>query len=249
MRNAEGRGARRARLRSLRTHYSELRTTLLLFFFLFLIGGQALAATFTDDLGRKIEVEGPPRRIVSVAPSVTETLFALGLGDRVVAVSSYCEFPPEALNKEKIGGYINPSLEKIVASKPDLVIGIAEGDLKSFMDRLISLKIPVYIANPRNVSEVLASIQNIGKVTFFSQAAEKITRAMNERIQAVQVKVQGRPHPRVMPVLNFDPLMSAGKGTFVDDLIRLAGGRNVAEKVEGNTPVSVWRKFLPRTRK
>jgi iron complex transport system substrate-binding protein len=187
-------------------------------------------------LGRKIEVEGPPQRIVSVAPSVTETLFALGLGDRVVGVSSYCEFPPEALKKEKIGGYINPSLEKIVASKPDLVIGIAEGDLKSFMDRLISLKIPVYITNPRNVSEVLASIQNIGKVTFFSQAAEKITRAMNERIQAVQVKVQGRPHPRVMPVLNFDPLMSAGKGTFVDDLIRLAGGRNVAEKVRGKYP-------------
>ena len=236
MRNAECRGARRAPLRNLRTHYSELRTTLLLFSFLFVIGDQALAATFTDDLGRKIEVEGPPQRIVSVAPSVTETLFALGLGDRVVGVSSYCEFPPEALKKEKVGGYINPSLEKIVASKPDLVIGIAEGDLKTFMDRLISLKIPVYITNPRNVSEVLASIQNIGKVTFFSQAAEKITRAMKERIQAVQVKVQGRPHPRVMPVLNFDPLMSAGKGTFVDDLIRLAGGRNVAEKVRGKYP-------------
>jgi iron complex transport system substrate-binding protein len=209
---------------------------ILLFSFLFVMGGQALAATFIDDLGRKIEMEGPPQRIVSVAPSVTETLFALGLGDRVVGVSSYCEFPPEALEKEKVGGYINPSLEKIVASKPDLVIGIAEGDLKTFMDKLISLKIPVYISNPRNVSEVLASIKNIGKVTFSSQSAEKITEAMEGRIQAVRVKVQGRPHPRVMPVLNIDPLMSAGKGTFVDDLIRLAGGRNVAEKVRGKYP-------------
>ncbi len=209
---------------------------ILLFSFLLAIGDKALAATFTDDLGRKVEVEGPPQRIVSVAPSVTETLFALGLGDRVVGVSSYCEFPPEALKKEKVGGYINPSLEKIIALRPDLVIGIAEGDLKAFMEKLAGLKIPVYITNPRNVSEVLTSIQNVGKVTFSTQAAEKITQAMKERIQAVQAKVQGRPHLRVLPVLNFDPLMSAGRGTFVDDLIRLAGGRNVAEKVKGKYP-------------
>jgi iron complex transport system substrate-binding protein len=209
---------------------------LLLFSFFFLMGDEVVAVTFTDDLGRKIEVEGPPQRIISAAPSVTETLFALGLGGRVVGVSSYCEFPPEALKKEKIGGYINPSLEKIVALKPDLVIGIAEGDLKAFMEKLAGLKVPVYITHPRNVSEVLTSIQNVGKVTFSSQAAEKITQAMKERIQAVQAKVQGRPHPRVLPVLNFDPLMTAGRGTFVDDLIRLAGGRNVAEKVKGKYP-------------
>jgi iron complex transport system substrate-binding protein len=212
--------------------------------FLLLLQDQTSAATFTDDLGRKIEMERAPQRIVSVAPSVTETLFALGLGDRVVGVSSYCEFPPEALKKEKVGGYINPSLEKIVALKPDLVIGIAEGDLKGFMDKVASLRIPVFITNPRNVSEVLASIQNVGKVTFSSPAAEKVTQAMKERIQAVQVRVQGRPHPRVLPVLNFDPLMTAGRGTFVDDLIRLAGGRNVAEKVQGKYPrVSVEEVF------
>jgi len=210
------------------------------FIFIFLlipfIAGNSSAAVFTDEVGRKVELPGSPQRIVSVAPSVTEVLFALGLGHRVVGVSSYCEFPPEALKKEKVGGYINPSLEKIVALRPDLVIGIAEGDLKTFVDKLASLKIPVYITSPRNVSAVLTSIEKIGKVTFSPRPAEKITQMMKERIQAVEAKVQGQPRPRVLPVLSFDPLISAGRGTFVDDLIRLAGGRNLAGVAKGKYP-------------
>jgi iron complex transport system substrate-binding protein len=209
---------------------------LLLFFLLGGLGDKAFGATFIDEAGRGVEVKGPPQRIVSVAPSVTEILFALGLGSRVAGVSVYCQFPPEALKKEKIGGYINPSLEKIVALKPDLVIGIAEGDLKSFVDKLADLKIPVYIANPQNVSEVLSSIQKIGEATFSSPAAGKVVAGMKERIQGIQSRVRGRPQFRVLHILNFDPLISAGKGTFVDDLIRLAGGRNLAEKAQGRYP-------------
>jgi iron complex transport system substrate-binding protein len=212
---------------------------LFLFLIFFLLGGsgdKAFGTTFIDEAGREVEVKGPPQRIVSVAPSVTEILFALGLGGRVAGVSVYCQFPPEALKKEKIGGYINPSLEKIVALKPDLVIGIAEGDLKSFVDKLAGLKIPVYIANPQNVSEVLNSIQKIGEATFSSPAAGKVVAGMKERIQGIQSRVRGRPQFRVLHILNFDPLISAGKGTFVDDLIRLAGGRNLAEKAQGRYP-------------
>ncbi len=211
-------------------------TGLLLFILLFGIGKDVPAATFIDEAGREVEVKGPPQRIVSVAPSVTEILFAMGLGDRIVGVSAYCQFPPEARKKEKIGGYINPSLEKIVALKPDLVIGIAEGDLKSFVDKLAGLKIPVYITNPQNVSEVITSIQKIGEVTFSSPAARKITAAMEARIQDIQNRVRGKPRYRVLHILDFDPLISAGKGTFVDDLIRLAGGRNLAEKASGRYP-------------
>src|SRR4030042_1612597 len=130
---------------------------LLIAFFLF-ISGNVSGAVFTDEVGRTVEVQGSPQRIVSVAPNVTEILFALGLGDRLVGISSYCQFPPEALKKEKVGGYINPSLEKIVALRPDLVIGIAEGDLKTFVDKLAKLKIPVYITNPQNVAEVITSV-------------------------------------------------------------------------------------------
>lgn len=213
-----------------------LQIVLVIILFILIGGGNSFAATFTDEVGRKLEVQGSPQRIVSVAPSVTETLFALGLGDRLVGVSSYCQFPPEALKKEKVGGYINPSLEKIVALRPDLVIGIAEGDLKTFVDKLAKLKIPVYITNPKNVSEVITSMQHIGEVTYSAQSAQRVTQAMKERIQAIRTKVQGRPHPRVLHVLNFEPLISAGKGTFVDDLIRLGGGRNIAETAQGKYP-------------
>jgi iron complex transport system substrate-binding protein len=209
---------------------------ILLFLFLLTPGNGAAAATFTDEVGRKVDATGVPQRIISVAPSITETLFALGLGDRVVGVSSYCKYPPEALKKEKIGGYVNPSLEKIVALKPDLVVAIAEGDLKAFVDKLAGLKIPVFIVNPADVFGVLTSIQNIGKATYSSRAAQKLTRTMEERIRAVQKKTQGRPRPRVLQVLSMDPLLSVGKGTFVDDLIRLGGGRNVAEDAAGKYP-------------
>jgi len=212
-------------------HLSTLLMGLLLF-----ISSNVYGATFTDEVGRRLEVPGSPRRIVSVAPSVTETLFALGLGDRLVGVSSYCQFPPEALKKEKVGGYINPSLEKIVALRPDLVIGIAEGDLTTFVDRLAKLKIPVYITNPKNVFGVITSIQHIGKVTSSARSAQRVTQAIRERVQAIQTKVQGRLRPRVLHVLNFEPLISAGKGTFVDDLIRLGGGRNIAETAQGKYP-------------
>ncbi|MBP1723413.1 MAG: ABC-type transporter cobalamide binding protein [Deltaproteobacteria bacterium] len=203
---------------------------------LFVFGARAPAATFIDEAGRTLEVNGPPQRIVSVAPNVTEILFALGLEDRLVGVSVYCQYPPEALKKEKIGGYINPSLEKIVALRPDLVIGIAEGDLKTFVDKLAGLKVPVYIANPRDALQVLTSIQKIGEVTFAQEPARKIVRSMEERVWTIQDKVQGQPRPRVLHILDFNPLISAGKGTFVDDLIRFAGGRNVAETATGKYP-------------
>jgi iron complex transport system substrate-binding protein len=207
-----------------------------LFVFFFCVGNRAPAATFTDEVGRTVEISGPPRRIVSVAPNVTEILFALGLEDRLVGVSNYCQYPPEAKKIEKIGGYINPSLEKIVALRPDLVVGIAEGDLRTFVDKLAGLNVPVYIANPRDALEVLTSIRKIGEATFAPEPARRIVRSMEERIRKVQDKVRGRPRPRVLHILDFNPLLSAGKGTFVDDLIRLGGGRNVAETATGKYP-------------
>jgi iron complex transport system substrate-binding protein len=211
----------------------------LIILFIFILSGmgdRALSATFTDEVGRTVEVSGPPQRIVSVAPNVTEILFALGLEDRLVGVSNYCQYPPQAKKIEKIGGYINPSLEKIVALRPDLVVGIAEGDLRTFVDKLAGLKVPVYIANPRDALEVLTSIRKIGEVTFAPEPARRIVRSMEEKIGSIRDKVQGRRRPRVLHILDFNPLISAGKGTFVDDLIRLGGGRNVAEAATGKYP-------------
>jgi iron complex transport system substrate-binding protein len=207
-----------------------------LVFSLFFSAQECFSATFMDEVGFRVEINAPPQRIVSVAPSVTEVLFALGLGDRVVGVTAYCNYPPEALKKEKVGGYITPSLEKIIALKPGLVIGTADGDLKAFVNKLASLGTSVYITNPRTVSGVMTSIRNIGEVTFSQLAAQKVIAAMKEKIQKIQEKGQGRPQPRVLHVMAYDPLISSGKGTFVDDLIRIAGGANIAESARGKHP-------------
>jgi len=194
------------------------------------------SGTFIDEVGRKMELKSPPERIVSVAPSVTEILFAIGLGEKIVGVSTYCNYPPEALKKDKIGGYMTPSLEKIVALQPDLVIGSADGDLKAFVNKLDQLGIPVYITNPGSVSEVMISIQNIGELTFSQSAAKRVVNSMKGKIQTIQEKIQGRPRLRVLHVLAYEPLISSGKGTFVDDLIRLAGGANIATNAKGKHP-------------
>jgi iron complex transport system substrate-binding protein len=210
----------------------------ILLFFLLLFGMReiGLAVTFSDELGRKVIIAHPPQRIISIAPSVTEILFALDLGERIVGVSSYCNYPPEAKRKERVGGYINPSMEKIVALHPDLVIQTADGDLKTFVDRLASLGIPIYITNPRSVTEVMDSILRIGEVTSTSKGAQNLVSSMGQKIQDIQRRVQGQPQPRVLHAMSVDPLISSGKGTFVHDLILLAGGKNVAETARGKHP-------------
>ena len=213
-----------------------MKKFILIFLLIPFIAGNSSSGTFMDEVGRKVELPGSPQRIVSVAPSVTEALFALGLGEKVVGVSTYCNYPPEALKKEKVGGYITPSLEKIMALRPDLVIGTADGDLKSFVNKLASLGMPVYITNPRSVSGVITSIRHIGELTFSPLPAERLVESMKRKMETVREKVHGRPRPRVLHVLAYDPLITSGKGTFVDDLIRAAGGLNIAENAKGKHP-------------
>lgn len=210
-------------------------STLLIGLLLF-ISSNVYGATFTDEVGRTLNIKAPPQRIVSLAPSVTEMLFAVGLEEKIVGVSTYCNYPPGALKKEKIGGYITPSLEKIISLKPDLVIGTADGELQPFVNKMAGLGIPVYIINPRSMSGTMVSIGNIGGITFSQNAAKGLVNSMQEKVQAVKEKIKGRPRLRVLHVMAYDPLISSGKGTFVDDLIRMAGGVNIAETAKGGHP-------------
>ncbi|MFH0813119.1 MAG: cobalamin-binding protein [Pseudomonadota bacterium] len=213
-----------------------LQIVLVIILFILIGGGNSFAATFTDEVGRKVEIQAPPQRLISLAPSVTEILFAIGLGERVVGVSTYCNYPPEARKKEKIGGYITPSLEKIISLRPDFVVGTADGGLKTVVEKLAGLGIPVYVTNPKSIPGVMASIQKIGEATFSQPAAARVVASMKEKIQIIQKKVQGRPRLRVLHILAYNPLISSGKGTFVHDLIQLAGGANIAEKAKGKHP-------------
>jgi iron complex transport system substrate-binding protein len=183
---------------------------------------------FTDGLGRVVSVAPNPQRIISLAPNVTEILFALGLESRVAGVTSYCDFPEAAKSKEKIGDTLQPNLEKIITLKPDLVVVSTSSQLENLTRRLDQLAIPVYVTNPRAVREVAASIRSLGEVTGTSGRAQEIAEEMARRIDAIEGRVSGHPRPSVLYVLQTGPLITAGRNTFINDLINIAGGKSVS---------------------
>lgn len=188
--------------------------------------------TVRDALGRRVTVPGPPQRIVSTAPSVTEILFALGLGRRVVGVSDADDYPPgEIRGKARVGGVIL-NAERILALRPDLVVGVA-GLQQGQLERLIRLGLPVLAVEARSLDETFAQIRLLGRVTGSAPAAEQLLAGLRARTAEVQRRVRGRPDPRVYVEIWDQPLQTAAAGTFIDDLVRRAGGRNLFADLRG----------------
>jgi iron complex transport system substrate-binding protein len=177
-----------------------------------------------------------PRRIISLAPSVTEMLFAIGLGDRLVGVTSFCDYPPEASKIEKVGDTLKPSLEKIAALRPDLVIISTSSQLEGLFGKLEELGIPVYVSNPRSLEGILSSIEKVGEVAGAAAKARSLTSEMRVRIQAVRARVAALTRPRVLIILSAQPLITAGGNTFVNDLISVAGGISISSDQKEDYP-------------
>ncbi len=183
--------------------------------------------TFVDDAGRKLFLATVPRRIVSLAPSVTELLFALQAGDRVVGVTSLCDFPPDAANKPKVG-QPGANLERILALQPDLLLapqGFLDADLLGELERL---KLPVFMLHARSLDDVLTHLGTLGRMLDRQRVADALAAELRARIQAVKAGTEGRPRPRVLYVLNMDPLITVGPRTFLHQLIESAGGASIA---------------------
>ena len=200
------------------------------------VNAPAELRNLTDGLGRKVAVKTDPQRIVSLAPNVTEILFAVGLGDRVIAVTSYCDFPEEAKLKEKIGDTLHPNIERIIALKPDLIVISTASQLENLTQKLDELQIPVYVTNPRTVREVITSIRDLGNVAGVKVRATEIADEMERRTSAVERRVKDLPKPRVFYVLQTGPLITAGRKTFINDLINLAGGQSISGEESADYP-------------
>ncbi len=189
--------------------------------------GQSHGEEFKDSLGRKLVLEKDPCRIVSLAPNITEILYYLGLGDRVAGVTDYSYYPPEALDKPKVGSYIDSNIEKIISLSPDLVIGTKDGNQPSVVYLLEHAGIPVYVVNPRNVRDIISTIGEIGALCGVSEKARLLVDRLNKRLEAVQKAVGSVNRRLVFLQINLSPIMTVNKNTYHNDLICLAGGKNM----------------------
>jgi len=198
-----------------------------------------------DDFGYEVVINKTPERIVSLAPSNTEILFALGLGDRVVGVTDYCNYPEEVKNKPKVGGYSTVNIERVLALNPDLVVA-AYGNGKETVEILREYGLTVIALNPENLSDVMRDIELLGRATGEEENATRLVGMMEQRIGEVKKEALNLSfRPKVAHVLWHDPIWVSGRDTFIDELIEIAGGENAFHDLEGWKIVSI-EDFLAR---
>ena len=189
----------------------------------------------TDMIGRTVTLDGIPEKIVSLAPSNTEILFALGLSNKIVGVTEFCDYPAEAKEKPKVGGYADADVEKILAAEPD-VIFVTDIHVDEVLPALENLGQTVVVIDPRNLDQVLDSFTLIGKVTGTSAKASQIVQDLSSRINNITDKTSGLAagdRPRVFYVMWHDPLMTIGADTRINELIETAGGTNIFADTSG----------------
>jgi len=225
----------------MKKHYKEIVLILILVGTLspLLPSSAGSSVTITDDVGRTVRIAKKPVRIVSLAPSVTEILFALGLGDRVVGVTSYCNYPPEVLEREAkgkitvVGGFTNPSLEKIADLNPDLVFG---HNLlpPEFIHNLERINITVVVISTANsIDGIFDDIRLIGKACWEKESASKLIADLQEKISSLEAAVEGAEKVEAAHICWMKPIFIAGAKTYVNDLIEKAGGINVFSNKTG----------------
>ncbi len=191
--------------------------------------------TVTDAQGAIVTIPARPSRIVSAAPAVTEILFAIGAGDRVVAVTDQCSYPPAAARLPKIGGFWTPSTERALGARPDLVIG-SRGNPPDFVAPLRKSGVPVVTVDPHTLGDIYETIMQIAELTGDKRAGERLVSSMQARLKAVAERIGEVPaqqRPTAFLVLQVAPPWTAGAGTFQDDAIVAAGGINIAHDMKG----------------
>jgi iron complex transport system substrate-binding protein len=194
----------------------------------------------TDDLGRKVRIPAKIGRVISLAPSLTESVFAIGAGEKLVGVTSFCNYPEEAKKLPKIGDTMKPNLETIVALKPELVLVSTDSQLESFLRQMETQNIPAFVTGAKDFNSVLRILGQLGDLLDRRDKAENLVRDLQTRVAAVESKVKnensGEKPVRVFVQISKEPLYTIGKTSFLTDLVSRAGGESVTADVETAYP-------------
>lgn len=188
----------------------------------------AVNLSLKDEVGREVSFPFPPKRIVSLAPNITEILFSLGLDEEVVGVSIHCNYPDQVKNRVRVGSYISIDFERVISLKPDLILATGAGNPREVVEKLERLGFPTYVIFPKKFDDVLRSIRHIGQVVGKEREAFSLAESMNMRREKIVERTRNLPRPKVFLQIGEAPIVTVGKGSFGDDLIHLAGGENIA---------------------
>lgn len=194
--------------------------------------------TIQDFMGRKVVIDKVPERIVSLSPATTEILFALGLGDKIVGITEFDDYPPEVKDIASVGGFNGPNIEAIAVQKPDIVFASSLSG-KANMETLQNLGIPVFMLDAKKLEQIYQSILQIGSITGTQQKSEEMIADMKAKVTSIKNKVSEQPAVKVFYLVDSNGNWTTGKGTFIDELISLAGGENIVNDTEGWVQYSI----------
>ncbi len=191
----------------------------------------------TDALGNKFELSQPPERIITLAPNLTEMVFELGAGEKLVGNTLFCNYPDEAKSVEKIGDMLTVDYEKIVTLHPDLIFITKEGNKKNIYQKLISLKQKVFVSDPKSYADIKETFLKMGKILGEEQTALQKIKAWDRLIDSVKNEVKNSTTGSVMFLVSVKPIMLAGKNTFIDEILSICGLQNIADSSSLRYPV------------
>ncbi|MCJ7582519.1 MAG: ABC transporter substrate-binding protein [Candidatus Aminicenantes bacterium] len=207
--------------------------TLVLLLLLPRIPVSAQDKVFEDALGHITKMDSSPKRIISLAPNITEILFALGLGESVIGVTRFCDYPPEATQKEKIGGLVDPNLEKIISLNPDLIIGFRGNPIR-LIKRMQEFNLPVFVLETgTTIDSVFSVIESVGQITWMEKRAAELLQPLMLQYQNIISALERIDNiPKVFVFLHGMGLWTCGKNSFMDDLLNKAKGKNIAGNIQ-----------------
>ena len=192
--------------------------------------------TVTDDLGREVKIPQKIDRAVSLAPNLTEDVFAVGAGDRLVGVTTYCDYPEAAKKIQKVGDTLNPNIETIVALKPQIVLVSTASQLEAFSKILADNGIAVYITNPKSLDDIFKDLAQLGDIFGTQDTAAKVVGDLTDRVATITRAAAGKMPVRVFVQISKEPLFTIGKQAFVTEIVKRARGESVTANIETAYP-------------